>query len=887
MHRLLIKPLQALLVASALYTVTLRDATLTDFVRAVEAATPYTFIYSEDVRLDTPITLDARGVPIDTILARAFRHQPVAWELSGRHILLSRRRPPADAAKVHRVTISGYVTDATSSETLIGAGVYDRTSRRGAVTNPFGFYSLTLPAGDVRLSISYLGYRADEQRFTLRRDTVINIGLTDDNLLDEVIVTAPRRDAGIEAVAMGAHELPMTQIRNTPAILGEADLLKTIQLMPGVQAGVEGFSGMYVRGGGGDENLVLLDGTPVYNADHLLGLFSVFTPEAVKKVDFYKSSFPARYGGRLSSIVDVRTNDGDMHRLHGTASLGLLSAKLHLEGPIVRDRTSFLVTARGTWPSLIAGLVQTGSREAYNYYFYDLNAKVNHRFNQRSRLFLSLYHGDDALSMTLRDESDRYYNNPYNPDADNPYATSPYHEETANHSSMRWGNTVASARWNYVFSPRLFSNTTLAFNTYRMALSNRTERVAPDTREYHRYRYDTGIRDLTLRTDFDYAPVPTHRIRFGGEFIHHTFRPETSATVQLAEQDGTVVADTTFRGIASSRLHGRELSLYAEDSFDAGSRLSMNLGLHASLFDVDGRTYLSAQPRATARLRLGHGVALKGAYTEMAQYVHLLTSTPLAMPTDLWVPITRNIRPMRARQYSVGAYYTGLPGWEFSLEAYYKRMHHVLEYMDGASFLGNSMNWEAKVAQGEGSGRGIELLVQKTAGRTTGWLAYTLARSERRFPDGSINHGEPFPYKYDRRHNVSLTLNHRFSARTELAASWVYLSGGTATVPEAQTVAVTPDRGPMQADHITRRNNYRLPASHRLNLSLNLHRPTRRGTATWNFSLYNAYNAMNPAIVYSTHHYTGYGTPQQARRAVLMKVTILPILPSVAYTYRF
>ena len=372
------------------------DATLESFVRRLENSTGFTFVYGQEVKLVRRISLKADNSTIGEILHRAFANQPVSYEVKGRHILLRHRPLPAKAEQ-KRHTISGYVTDQASAETLIGANIVDLPSKAGTSTNAFGFYTLTLPEGEVELAISYMGYDTRHSHFYLNRDTVLHVALASNNLLDEVVVTSDRRDAGIESTAMGAHEIPLTQIQHTPVLLGEADLLKTLQLMPGVQAGMEGFSGLYVRGGGPDENLVLLDGIPVYNADHLLGIFSVFTPEAIKNVTLYKSSFPARYGGRLSSVVDVRTNDGDMKHLHGTVSTGTLTTKLHLEGPLKCDRTSFLLSARGTHTAWLMPLIKIDD-DNYLYCFYDVNAKLNHKFNDRSRLFLGFYNGQDIFN---------------------------------------------------------------------------------------------------------------------------------------------------------------------------------------------------------------------------------------------------------------------------------------------------------------------------------------------------------------------------------------------------------------------------------------------------------------------------------------------------------
>lgn len=861
-------------------TLDIRNATLDEFVRQVEQHSGLSFVYGEDVRISRRISLQARSLPLREVLRQAFGKEPVRFSIEGRHILLS-AAPLAQKAAGRKFTISGYVTDSASAETLIGANILERRRSVGTASNSFGFYSLTLPEGETELTVSYLGYEPFHTRFVLRSDTVLHVKLTTNNRLSEVVVTSDKREAGIQATAMGAHEIPLTQIRHTPAILGEADLLKTIQLMPGVQAGMEGFSGLYVRGGGPDQNLVLLDGIPIYNADHLMGLFSIFTPEAVKKTTLFKNSFPARYGGRLSSIVDVRTNEGDMYRYHGTLSIGLLTDKLHVEGPIRKGYTSFSLSARCTHTAFAKHPIKDEDppyyTDYYNYYFYDINAKLNHKFNDRSRLFLSFYKGKDH----------------YHYDSENHYEET-YRSEDKTH--LNWGNTVVAGRWNYVLTNRLFCNTSVAFNNYQMRINGdqlsedyRTGQKQPIDLYSYNSEYRSGIRDYSVHVDFDYTPLPAHHVKFGAEYLFHTFRPETMATRIREGEPGKLEVDTAYHSGQESRLHGHEVSLYAEDNLDLSRNLAVNAGMRISLFQTQGKGYLSAQPRLSARYRFGKGFSAKASYSCMAQYVHLLTSTPLSMPTDLWVPITKNIRPMYANQYSIGGYYEGLPGWELSAEGYFKQMRHVLEYQDGASFFGTSTHWEDKVEAGTGRSYGLEVMAQKCTGRTTGWLSYTLARSDRQFKQGTINGGRRYPYKYDRRHSVSLCLNHRFGKRIDAGASWVFYTGGCISVPERQTVCLTPDGTLVEMPYLASRNNYRLPASHRLNLSVNFNKKTRHGMRTWNISLYNAYNAMNPNIVYSERIQSSTGQPDTLfeSRTVIKKMTLLPCIPSVTYTYRF
>lgn len=856
-------------------TLHLRNADLKEFVKQVESASGFSFIYGEEIKIDRSISLTVKDSPLNEVLNRAFARQPVGYKITGRHILLQKKQP---TPVLRKFTISGYVTDSTSSETLIGANIFESRRQQGTTTNPYGFYSVTLPEGEAILNVSYLGYTSQQHCFKLSRDTLLNIRMKDNVQLQEVVILSDKKEAGIQATHMGANEIPMAQIKNTPGILGEADIMKTIQLMPGVQAGVEGSAGLYVRGGGPDQNLILLDGVPIYKVDHLFGFFSVFTPEAVKKVTLFKSSFPARFGGRLSSVVDVRTNDGDMGKYHGTISIGLLTSKLNFEGPIIRNRTSFNISARRSYLDLFVKPFMPKD-EKMSYYFYDLNAKINHKFSDRSRLYLSAYNGKDHFMNDIKelDGNDKIL-------ADDK-------------SKMNWGNTIVSARWNYIFNNKLFSNTTVAYSKYNMLFSSSSYYNNNNNLNKYKADYNSGIKDWSYQIDFDYNPAPTHHVKFGAGYLYHQFRPEVATTRIQTNENDQMPQDTTYNNTSNSQIYAHEMSAYVEDNFDLTSRLRMNAGVHFSMFRVQRKSYFSVQPRLSLRYQLLHDVALKTSYTKMSQYTHLLSSTPIAMPTDLWVPVTSKIKPMQAHQVSLGAYYTGLRGWEFSVEGYYKSMKNVLEYKDGVSFFGSSTGWEDKVEMGHGRSMGIEFMAQKTLGNTTGWIAYTLAKSDRKFAKGGVNNGERFPYKYDRRHNLSFTLSHKFNERIDISASWTFATGGTTTIPEEVTTIIRPNNGSdryfglsyypagspignhiTEADYVEHRNNYRLPASHRLNVGINFNKKTKHGLRTWNISVFNVYNAMNPTFV---HRSSKNDNP------IIKKLTILPCIPSVTYTYKF
>ncbi len=869
-------------------TLEMKDVSLKEMIKQLERLTDYSFIYNETVDLEQKKSVKIKNKRLETTLNLIFDDTNIEWKINQKHITLSNKKHEATKPKV---TISGYITDAESSEVLIGANIYDTTNGSGTASNEFGFFSLTLPAGETELRFSYTGYAMEMRKINLSQNKNLNIRLKTNLQLEEVIIVGKeQQESGIKATQMSATDVPLNILKTTPVLLGEADIMKTIQMLPGVQAGTQGSAGVHVRGGGPDENLILLDGIPLYNVDHLLGFFSVFTPEAVKKVTLFKGSFPARFGGRLSSVIDVRTNDGDMYNYHGTFSIGLLSSKLQLEGPIWKGRTSFNFSARRSYLDLIA--MPFFKEDKGVLYFYDLNAKINHKFSDKDRLFISLYNGRDKFGTEFHDGSESY--------------------KSEDKGHLNWGNTLIAARWNHIFSPKLFSNTTVAFTNYLFNIKADSYTAYPKeyTENFMHARYNSGIKDYSFKVDFEYYPSPKHHVKFGTNYLYHNFKPEVE-TLKVSDNENGEVSDSTYSNLSNSHIYANEISVYAEDDFNITSRLSLNAGLHFSLFNVRNTTYTSVQPRLSARYQLSDDIALKASYTKMNQYIHLLSNYNITLPFDLWVPATDRIKPMRSHQYSLGAYYTGLKGWEFSAETYYKDMRNIIEYKDGATFLGTSHNWEEKVEMGHGRSYGIELMAQKTLGNTTGWIAYTLAKSERKFDKKDINMGAWFPYKYDRRHHINVTVNHKLSERIDISASWEFYTGGVFTVSEEKTSIIIPSYEPPRGDYINldyywrgsdsymgsvrtddyikNRNNYRLPSSHCLNLGINFRKKKKHGERIWNFSIYNAYNAMNPHFIYKTTssesdgNYGGYAK----EKPILKKLTIFPFIPSFTYTYKF
>lgn len=795
-------------------------------------------------------------------------------------------------------TISGYLHDAASGETMINASVYDLNSKKGAVTNVYGFYSLTLPAGAVELQFSYVGFTTERRTFQLSKDTVINVRLNPSIDLQEILVIGHQKITGVQSTQMSAVEIPVSQIKSVPTLFGEADLVKALQLLPGVQAGSEGSTGMYVRGGGPDENLFLLDGIPIYNINHLAGFFSVFNPDAIKNVTLYKGNFPARFGGRLSSVIDVRMNDGNEKTIRGNVSVGIISSKINVEGPLFSERTTFNISARRTYmdlllqPAMYLAMKENNAdgNMSAGYYFYDLNAKLSHKLSDTDRLYLSLYMGDDVIYANFRD-SYREYN----------YGSS----SSRMKMNWDWGNIVSSIRWNHVVNNRLFMNTTAAFTRYRFVLGVGTESETKLTNPpYYNYTdvhlgYNSGIEDYSIKTDFDYSPHPDHDIKFGVNYTNHTFRPGVSvAQMKFIDNDQTLNFDTV---IGDQSVFSHETMVYVEDNISLGYALKANVGLHYSMFNVQQQTYHSLQPRLSFRMLASDRLSFKAGYAMMSQNVHLLSNSNISLPTDLWVPVTKRIEPMRSHQYAIGAFYNLGDIVDLSAEAYYKTMHNLLEYKDGATFLGSSTGWEDKVVMGDGWAYGLELLAQKTIGRTTGWVGYTWSKAERLFnrPGQELNFGNVFPAKYDRRHDVSIVFSHKYSERFDFSATWVYSSGNTGTLAlQNYAGGIVPessywywDQQPYvsgELNYISKRNNYRYNPYHRLDLGMNFHKQKKRGIRTWNISIYNVYSNNNPFLVYPSEEWEYIPATDQVRiHKSLNQVSIFPIIPSLSYSYKW
>lgn len=871
-------------------TLNMQKASVREILDEIQKQTGVTFSYESSLLSGLQkTTFRADDEALTDCLTRLFANLPVVYKMTGNVVVLKR--------KPKQVTVSGFVRDKRSAESLIGASVYEAHSRVGTASNNFGFFSLTLPPGDITIRSSYIGYTSHQHILNgLERDTVLAIELEPSASLEEVVITGQSNDKqSVLSTQMGALEINQQTIRSTPVMFGEADIIKTLQLTPGVSAGTEGTAGMYVRGGNVDENLFLIDGNPVYQINHIGGIFSAFNPEAISGMDFFKSGFPSRYGGRLSSVVDVHTKEGNMKEYHGSASIGLISGNLNFEGPIIKDRTSFNIGLRRTWLDVLSAPAiaiankitkKDGTRLRARYAFHDLNLKVNHIFNDRSRMYLSLYNGNDVLKGGSTDFPDQDSDNNYNYDSD---------------VSLRWGNIMATAGWTYVFNNRLFGKVSGVFTRYHSRLRNTEHDVVGNEGDedysdsFRENETNTGITDFGLRTSFDYLPASAHHIRFGGDYLVHRFHPEYNRSVAYEKNEETSVE--IGQEFANDLLWGHEAGVYAEDDWTLSSAVRLNAGLRFSLFNVQGKTYTGLEPRVSLRWLLDDNLSFKASYSRMNQYVHLISNSFISLPTDAWMPVTRKLKPLISDQVSAGFYYNLNKEYNFSVEGYYKTLDNLLEYRDGHTFTPSFVNWEDKLTAGEGSSYGAEFMVRKETGRTTGWVGYGLSWSDRQFDE--LNQGARYPARFDNRHKLNIVVMHKISPKVELSAAWSYASGNHVTLSlenyyENGTGSPTNnDNRYMGAsesiDYYEGRNNYQLPAYHRLDLGIKIYRPKKKGRmGIWTVSIYNVYSRMNPFMIYkSDKTVPDPGSSYGKNVPVFKTIGIMPIIPSISYTYKF
>ncbi|MFK7907085.1 MAG: TonB-dependent receptor [Chitinophagales bacterium] len=775
-------------------------------------------------------------------------------------------------------TLSGYIKDLQTGETLIGANVYNSDNKvEGTSANLYGFYSLTLPEGVYKIEASFLGYSTQQIEIELNKNITFDFKMIEDGIMleDIIEVTAKRKDQNVESTDMGRVDLSIESIKSLPALLGEVDVLRAIQLLPGVMSSGEINSGLYVRGGGPDQNLILLDEAVVYNTGHLFGFFSVFNPDAIKNTTLHKGSMPAEFGGRLSSVLELAMKEGNNQEWKASGGIGLISSRLTVEGPLVKNKSSILISGRRTYADVLAQpFLKGGDFEGNGYFFYDLNTKINYQFSDKDRIFASGYFGRDVLN---------------------------YRSTDGLVVDMPWGNATATMRWNHLFSNKLFLNVSAIYNSYNFGIQT----------EFNNFQSSlySGINDYNFKLDFDYFPNPKHTIKYGANYTYHTFTPYT-VDAQVGETE--IDTDTL------TQQYAHEAAVYFQDEFSIGKKLKVNAGIRASAFRQVGpyqsivqtgisqterdtiqyargepiETYFGIAPRLSLRYTIDEQTSLKASYVFSNQYIHLVSNATSTLPTDLWVPSTARVKPQRGEQFSLGLFRNFADNeYEASIEGYYRNMDNQIEFSENYVPALNT-NIEDQFVFGSGRSYGLELFLKKRKGRFNGWIGYTLSRTTRKFPD--INNGNPFPARYDRTHDLSLVGSYELSDRWQLSGTFVYGTGQALTIPNSFYVI----EGWVYSSFDSPRNSYRLKPYHRFDIAAtrDLRSPEKKKAkpnfeSELVFAIYNIYSRQNPFFVYAAPEINeetgGTGIANGSVDIKLKQVSIFPIIPSVTWNFKF
>ncbi len=752
-------------------------------------------------------------------------------------------------------TLSGYINDKNSGENLIGVSIYIPELQKGTISNKYGFYSLSVPSGNYEVSISYIGYNTIRKQMFIDKNITWNIELETESIeLTEVVVRAGNDAKRIQTTQLGTEILPMKSIKALPTIAGETDILKVIQLMPGIQAQSDGSSGFNVRGGNYDQNLVIFDEAVVYNPGHVFGIFSVFNDDAIKSVTVNKGDMPANYGGRISSVVDVVGKEGNNKKFEAHGGIGLLSSKLTLEGPIVKDKGSFIVSGRRTYIDLIAKLAESSSDESMPIlYFYDVNAKANYKLSDKDRLYFSLYNGKDQVKLTAEDDRFGW--------------------------DMPWGNFTSTLRWNHLFNDRLFMNTSLIHNSF---FRNFTE-----TQEENIEVKESEIRDQSLKLDFYYSTKLNHKIKFGGQATYHTITNNDAINI-------------------NNDRYAIEVSANVLDEFKVGTRLTFNFGVRYSLLSNIGpydeyikvennensilvksydkyeliNNYHNLEPRFAAKYSLNEYASLKASYSQNSQYFHLVSTTGATLPFDTWIPSSKTIQPQKSTQYAMG-YFQNLKNsnYQLAVECFYKEMDNQLELSE--QFVPDfSSTSEADYVFGEGTAKGLEVSVKKLEGKLQGWIGYTVSDSKRQFDD--LNEGKEFYASNDVRHDLSMSGTYLLNDKWSFGFTFIYRTGKPFTIPESRYFA----NGEV-IDQYGEKNNYRLPAYNRMDVSATYRpnkKPEKRLKSELVFAIYNVYNRYNPTYIY----FTDKGSVLENNFTTKAKsISLIPFLPSITWKFKF
>ena len=859
-----------------------KNEPLVDVLYALTEAAQVNISFSNSILPeDKKVSISVRNKTIRYILTEILINTNLKFILSAdnRILLVEKPKPPPSP----RLTINGYLLDSDSGEPLIGAAIQDTITGKGTFSNNYGFYSLTLPSGKRFLKISYLGYQSRRENLTLYQGQSINFELTPTITLEEVVIYASDSSFPAEPEKIGTEEIYLKQLRNAPGIAGENDVVRAVQQMTGVQSGADGYGGFTVRGGNVDQNLILLDGVPVYNASHALGLYSIFNPATVSRTKVVKGVFPARYGGRVSSVLDVRTKEGNNRKLSGELEVGPLSGSALIEGPIIAEKSSYLVAFRRSFidfysrPFYRKRLESDTTSGELSYYFYDINAKVNHQFSKKDKVYLSFYSGEDR------------YKNEFNEDIRvNYFAPDPSVADSISNIDLlderKWGNVIASGRWNHTFTDKIFANTTFTYTRFNFESKNTSERIdrvddiAVDTLS-RILQLNSNNQDLAGKIDFDYHPSSEHHFLFGLGFTAHKFQP------RIIQEEGNFPLDTvTLRlenRVEREALRSNEYNAYVEDEWLINERWRVNPGLHISIIQSPGKTYTAWQPRFSFSYMAAKNFYVQGAAGRVVQPVHLLTTTGQGRAEDLWVSATSRFKPIESDQYTLGLEFRPENNWTFAVEAYFKEMRNLISFQGGPIQNIDATNWQNEVVAGDGESKGIEYSIRRTNGKFTGALNYTLASSTRIFEE--LNQGNIYRHQFDRRHNLNISLNQELSKRVRLNATFVYQSGVRITVPQAAYLFTVPSlffpfRG--RALIYTELSNFEVPAYHRMDIGLDFHWTEKPVKHLLKLGIYNLYDQRNASF---------YTVPSSCEEFsnCLTSTTLAPIMPYVRYKIKF
>lgn len=840
--------------------------------------------FNNAVLPERDVVLDYRQVPLERVLEDLLEGTGLLYKEIGGQVVIALDMNA-------RYVVSGFLKDSKTGEYLIHANVMDRNSGIGISSNAYGFFSLELPPGPAELVFSYTGYKTITEALYVSKDQRLDVYITPSLTLRPIEIIGHRLPGAPLLAAPttrpGTALLP-ADVEALPALAGETDLWRTAQLLPGVQTGTDGVGGLHIRGGTNGQNLVMIDGVPIYNVVHAAGLFSVINTSAIRSATLLRSAIPARYGGRLSSVLDVRTKEGNRKALQVQGGLGTLAGRLTVDGPLLKNKSSFLMAGRlsliDAYLAPLSERLGAGGRLTNgNYQFYDFNAKLNFELSRKDKLYWSWYSGSDRYAS----RGSRTDTLPVIANSDPVPNAQDFRLDEAYSDWINWGNVVSALRWNHLFGNRLFGNLALTYSGLRMrmdytradSLFNLTTREI-EWREVEIGRYQTRIEDIGMRMDFDFVPTASHYVRFGAQVVHHDFRPG-ALSFYIQEDTQTGVGDSTAGQPINPSIMAWEYAAYLEDEFQLGTKWSFNLGLHASGFSVRDESYFVLEPRLLARYQARRNWQLEAYSDRTAQFIHLLSGTLIGLPAELWVPSTDEIAPETAWQFGLSSNWSLGSQWKLGLEGYYRAMNNLLSYSEGADIWDD---WEQNVTTGSGTVYGLELILQREMGKTRGWVGYGLLWANRQF--NRVNNGEVFPYRYDRRHEVKAALIHRLAKHWEISATWILSSGFAFSLPVAEYTVDSPGSEPVLATDFGTKNAFRMPYYHRLDAGINGEWKGRRLQHLLKFGVYNAYNQQNPLYFAIRSNFVSNGETWIERKT-LQEARLIPLLPSLSYTLSF